>query len=201
MDFWEGVFLGPVWSHTDYQDRKHPGFHFAVGLVALAYLALHFFLTPFDFLFPIPAFVYLGITLVLILVLPFTAAKYYARALPMKIITLVSYALQYILAWLFIVKTLVSNTSIDPMDAFLSLGELANNIMAGMAEFFSFLGGLPATLAGVISGAVLMGLAGILIFILAVYTPLFVFFLIKRIQRLVDRFVLKQYYSDRIQTF
>ncbi len=36
MDYWEGFLLGPLWSDTDYETRRHSGLILGVGLVVWA---------------------------------------------------------------------------------------------------------------------------------------------------------------------
>lgn len=201
MDFWEGALLGPRWAQTDYADRKHPAFHFFVGFIALA-MALALYLLPsLQRFIPLPALFYLVTCLVLLFVLPFFAARYHAMPSLLQPLILVAYGVMYLSAWFFVLKSFVAEKpGASASNMVIQIGEVANNLMANLAGFFSFLGGLSATLAGVAAGAVLLALLGIVILILAVYAPLLYFFLIKKVQRLWDSFILKRFYADRLNS-
>lgn len=199
MDFWEGEFLGPRWAHTDYEDRRHPAFHFFVGFVALAVGLAMYFLPALQRYLPLPALFYLCTSLVLLIALPFAAARYHGLPRIAKILVLLAYALMYLSSWCFVLKSLIGEKSGSSASGLvMQIGELANNLMANLAGFFSFLGGLSATLAGVVAGAILLALLGIVILVLAIYVPLLYFFLLKKLQRLWDSFILKRFYLDRL---
>lgn len=198
MDFWEGALIGPVWVQTDYQDRKHRGFYFALGVVCILFLLAYVFFDRLAFFLPLPNFVYLLIAIFLTLALPFAGARYRAMSLPVKVLVLFAYAFQYIAAWSFVVKLTSQYVTLEIMDLFMAFGNMANSIMVTASGLFSFLGGIASTLAGMVMGGVLMGLAGILAFILSIYIPLIVFFILKRLQRLVDALVLKTFFSERL---
>lgn len=199
MDFWEGEFLGPRWAQTDYADRRHPAFHFVVGFVALAMVLALYFLPSLERFIPLPAPFYLLTSLVFLIALPFAAARYYAFPHLLRVLILLGYGLMYFSSWCFVLRNFTGVKSGNSAGGLVrQIGELANNLMANLAGFFSFLGGLSATLAGVAAGAILLALVGIVILILAIYVPLLYFFLLKKLQRLWDGFILKRFYPDRL---
>lgn len=200
MDFWEGEFLGPIWAHTDFDDRRHPGFHFFIGFIALVSFILVYFVPRTARVLRGTPLTYLLLTIFFIITLPFLAERYHRFSKITQLLILLLYALQYFLSWAFVLKSLAEASSVQSAAGlFFEFGEIANNFMAAMSDFFSFMGGISATLLGVVTGSLLMGLIGILLFIAAVYVPLLYFFLIKRLQRLVDSFVCK-YFSKIRQT-
>ena len=79
MDFLEGFLMGPVWSDTEYETRRHVGFFWLVGWLFLAIFA-------FLLLYPEKAPVWLSMPgylpyvmfFVLALASPF-ACRYYYR--------------------------------------------------------------------------------------------------------------------------
>ena len=196
LDFWEGALLGPVWVQTDYQDRKHRGFYFAIGVCCLVSLLAYIFVPALKPVLSFSPYVYLAISAILLLVLPFAASRYRSLPLIARLLVIAAYILQYLAAWAFVVKLLSVKTSIDPMEIFIDFGHLANNIMGAASSFFAFLGGLKATLAGMIVGALLLGLAGLLALIVATYLPLLYLFCIKKLQRLVDTLVMRAFFLD-----
>ncbi|MDO5016058.1 MAG: hypothetical protein Q4E09_03515 [Eubacteriales bacterium] len=196
MDFWEGALLGPIWVQTDYQDRKHRGFYFAVGICCLASLLAYLFVPSLTPILSFSPYVYLGVSAALLVLLPFAASRYRSFPLIARIFILLAYILQYLAAWAFVVKLFSIKTNIDPMEIFMDFGHLANNIMGAASSFFAFLGGLSATLVGMIVGALLLGLAGLLALIVATYLPLLYLFLIKKLQRLVDALILHSFFKE-----
>ena len=42
MDYLEGFFIGPVWSDTDYEGRRHLGSHIILSLFMLLLFGLFF---------------------------------------------------------------------------------------------------------------------------------------------------------------
>lgn len=201
MDFWEGEFLGPRWAQTDYEDRRHPAFHFFVGFIALAVGLAMYFVPALQRYLPLPALFYLFTSLVLLIALPFVAARYHGLPRPVKVLVLLAYALMYLSSWCFVLKSFMGDEpGASASGLVMQIGELANNLMANLAGFFSFLGGLSATLAGVAAGAILLALVGIVILVLAIYAPLLYFFLLKKLQRLWDSFILNRFYPDRLNS-
>ena len=201
MDFWEGEFLGLRWVQTDYEDRRHPAFHFFVGFIALALGLAVYFVPTLQRYLPLPALFYLFTSLVLLIALPFIAARYHGLPRLVKVLVLLAYDLMYLSSWCFVLQRFIAEKpGASASGLVMQIGELANNLMANLAGFFSFLGGLSATLAGVAAGAILLALLGIVILVLAIYVPLLYFFLLKKLQRLWDSFILKRFYPERLNS-
>lgn len=197
MDFWEGALIGPFWAQTDYADHRHGGFHFFVGIVA-AIFAISVILFPrLQVLLPFPAWFYFVFTLVLLIALPFLAARYHEMHLTVRLLILLAYGLQYASAWCFPVKLYTNYADTNSTDLLQGIAQLGDILMNRLAEFFSFLGGLAASLTGVIVGAILTTGAFLFIFLFIIYIPLIYFFIIKRIQRLIDYLAMKQFYAER----
>lgn len=197
MDFWEGALLGPFWVQTDYADHRHGAFHFFIGISA-AIFAISVILFPrLQILLPFPAWFYFLLMTVLLLALPFLAARYHAMPLAIRLMILLAYGLQYCSAWCFPVKLYTHYVDTNSSDVLQGIARLGDLLMNRLADFFSFLGGLAASLTGVIVGAILTTGAFLLFFLLVVYLPLLFFFIVKRIQRLIDYLAMKRFYADR----
>ncbi|MCI6603806.1 MAG: hypothetical protein MSC43_06420 [Clostridiales bacterium] len=199
MDFWEGAFLGPWWIQSDYQDRSHVGFHLLLGFIAGTSAILALFTRPLHFLLPLPTLLYLLMGLLFLFALPFFAARYPSRPLPIKILILLAYGLQYFCAWAFPVKLLFERGGGQSGDLLGTFGEVGNTLLDRLAEFFSYLGGITATLASVVFSALTVGVALLAFLLLLIYLPLLYFYLIKRLQRMIDYFVIRRFYPERIQ--
>ena len=200
MDFWEGLFLGPYWTHSDYGDRRHGGFFFCLGLGAILLLLAAYLLPGAARFFHLPAFLYAAFSLLLIVALPFAAARYHRLPLVLRLAVLALYFLQYGAAWLFVLKIFSGLASTPSLQMVFHIGENGNLLMTQLAQLFSFLGGLAATFAGVIFGALLIALVVLCGFLLLVYLPLLYFWLIRQIQRMVDRSVLRTFYKERLES-
>lgn len=197
MDFWEGELIGPFWIHTDYSDKRHSNFHLLVGLCAMLFALAVLFFPSISGFFPFPAWFYLVLALALIMLLPFVAARYNTFVLPVKLLVLIAYGIQYIAAWLFPVKLLASYTQSNSAGLLPKLANLGDEAMNQIAQFFSFLGGLAASLAGVVMGAILTTLVVFFALLLVVTIPLIYLYIVKRLQRLVDYLVMTNFYPQR----
>lgn len=199
MDFWEGELIGPYWVQRDYRDHKHGAFHLFIGILAGLFALAYSFFPRIRTAAPLPTFLYLVIALLLLFALPFAASQYERRALPLKLLILAGYLAQYICAWIFPVKLFNDINAGSSTDLISTLGQIGNRLMNQLADFFSYLGGLAATLTGVVLGAVATALAFILFLLVLVYVPLLYLYFVKRIQRLYDFFLLKRFFPDRIR--
>lgn len=199
MDFWEGLFLGPCWTHSDYGDRRHAGFFFGLGLLAILLLLAAYMLPAVSRFLPLPAFLYAAVSLLLVFTLPFAAAHYHRLPLLLRLAILALYVLQYGTAWLFVLKLFAGLASTPTLQMVFNIGENGNLLMTQLAQLFSFLGSLAATFAGVIIGALVISLVVLCVFLLLVYLPLLYFWLIRQTQRMVDRMVLRSFYKERLE--
>ena len=154
---------------------------------------------PLRLLLPLPTLLYLLISLVFLISLPFFAAGYPERPLPVKILILLAYGLQYFCAWAFPVKLFIERSGGHSGNFMGTFGEVGNSLLDRLAEFFSYLGGITATLASVVFAALTVGVALLAFFLLLIYLPLLYFYLIKRLQRMIDYFVIRRFYPGRIQ--
>ena len=75
MEYWEGFFLGPFWTDSDYKDRRHKTLFIGISLIIFALMVLQI-LMPGKisklFVFPIQVNFILGF--LLLIGLPFLAS-------------------------------------------------------------------------------------------------------------------------------
>lgn len=199
MDFWEGLFLGPLWTDSNFAERKHRGFYLVIGSLGAMLLLAYQFIQQLHVIFPWPALAYLAMSLALLLLLPFAAARYHGLFFPLRLGILAAYALQYGLAYAFVVKLLSQLRFFQPGDLLVQISEAVNRLMNDLSGFFAFLGSLQASLAAVLLGGFILFLLFFLIFLLLVSIPLLYFQMMRAMQRLVDRLVLQQFYPERLR--
>jgi len=90
LDYWEGFLLGPLWSDTDYENRRHGGLILGIGVVVWAAIAVIVLLPGTQSVWISPASLrmsmlfYVGLTLVS----PFLSRIYYRLAFPLRIVAL-----------------------------------------------------------------------------------------------------------------
>lgn len=189
MDFLQGMFLGPVWAQTDYQDRGHKTLHFVIGLLASMFAVAYLLLPRLSLYFPISPGLLSVLVVALLGVLPWLASRYFYYPFMVKLLVLFAYFCQYAGLWLLVVKQLARHIELKDLDPLAMVGQTANNIMTRATNFFSFLDGLTATLVGVMVSALLMAIAGICFLLFCIFVPVFCFYLMKRAQRFLDRLV------------
>lgn len=186
MDFFEGFLLGPIWSDTEYEARRHVGFYWFIGWIAL--LGYLFLLSRPGFMQPllkVSPLIWLLVYVVMMVGLSFTGRYYYRLPVPLRILVLVLHLIKIGALYLMVYELILGQfapelEALPPM-----LLEYVNATITRYTELFSrssagreagmlvglSVGGLLAVLAvvGTLIAASLIGTAVIGIAKLAQY--------------------------------
>lgn len=192
MEYWEGFFLGKYWTDSDYHDSRHRFLFLSISFVVfLLTVAKVIMPSKIDFLFPFSQPVHLVIGLVLLLVLPLIASKFYRMHPIVRVVILLLYCLQYFFLLISFVQFFADLLAIDFStlpDLFL---KMLDQIMVFSGNLFNFLGGLGSTIASVAGGIVIGGIIAVLAVLFSVFLPLVYLMLFRILQRCVDAIIYK----------
>lgn len=187
MDFLEGFLLGPIWSDTEYETRRHTGFYWLIGWVVLSIFSW-FVLFPeqTEHWLIISYTVSVVVLIVLLLGSPFISRFYYRMNLIIKVIILIiqtsKFSLAFVMAMHIGLKRLQVNREMIPQD----LLEYVNQTMANASLYFESWGKGVGMLLGIVSGGIIIVLTLVGGLLLATLIPVVILIAVKTIQRLID---------------
>lgn len=187
MDFLEGFLMGPVWSDTEYETRRHVGFFWLVGWLFLAVFA--FFLVYPDKRpgwMGMPAFLPYVLFFLLSILTPLACRYYYRLNLGLKIVILICLAAKFGFGFLAFLQYWQSRISIDfstmPQNALTYI----NDVIARSTDYFSGLGSGTSMLVGIIAGGLVIVLTFAGGLLAATVLPAIYLIVMKLIQRGID---------------
>ena len=194
MDYMEGLFLGSLWSDTDYENRRHINLFILYGVVVCGIVVLSSFTGQFADLLGGNRVVKLALYLLLFLASPFLSFRYFRYPVYIKIPILLAQGFKYfIMTILFTTWTLpfvTASTSNVQEDIITFL----NNTLESSTQLFADSAGTFSTVLGVITGGVYIVFLFAAIILLAILIPGTVFLIFKLLQfgydKLVSKFIL-----------
>ncbi len=194
MDYLEGFLIGPVWTDTDYETKRHTAIHVLLAfLVAVWYIFLQVFPANQRIMAIIPWPYSLVIFIVLMLITPIIGCFYYRLSIYARIMVLSTYVIKFLLgAWVLIQATLPL-LAIDSSGLQELLFEEINQNIEIAINWFDFMGYLFSMIVGIIIGGLWLVLKLLLFLLLMITIPLAVLILIKLIQHGLDKLVARVY--------
>ena len=173
MDFLEGFLLGPIWSDTEYETRRHAGFYWLIGWIACASFA---YMLAFPEKAPswmgMPHYLPILIAIVIALGSPFAGRYYYRLNFFLKILILLLEILKFGMAFLALFQYLLPKYSLD-LDALpQDILEFINQTIAKTTEYFAEVGEGLGMLLGIVSGGLLIVLVFVGGLLLASFIPI-----------------------------
>lgn len=191
MDFLEGFLLGPVWSDTEYETRRHIGFFWLIGWLNFAvFLLFAIFPDKTPGLFKLPLFVPILLFFILALLSPLVCRYYYKLNIFLKLVVLLATAAKYCLGFVALIEYANSLIVIDLATAPQMLMDYINKSIASTSEYFSTLGeGAVSMIIGLIAGGLLIVLTFAGIILLGSLIPALLLVIMKLFQRGVDLLV------------
>ncbi|MBP8990220.1 MAG: hypothetical protein KBG64_08380 [Clostridia bacterium] len=188
MDFLEGFLLGPIWSDTEYETRRHAGLYWFIGWLAFAgYIWLQFKPPWAQPWLSLPRWVPILIFFFLLFSSPFMNCYYYRMNILVKLLILAFQAIKLAAAFLALYQWILPYYSFDIDLLPQEIIEYINQTITKSTETFATIGQAVGMLIGLIAGAlqiILTFLCGLLTVTLG---PAFYLFLIQMLQRVVDR--------------
>lgn len=201
MDFLEGFFLGRVWTDADIKPKTVKSFYLLISIL----LAINFGLAAIGkgifvkFSSVPPTVIYIS-ALILTLLLPWISAFYHRSVLPLKLVILLLFVVQYLAFFFSISRLVVPHFTFD-LAFFLQTGiQFAESIIERSSTIFSAGEGLLATLSGVIVGCINIAVICLLTLLLFITLPLLVLLGIKWLhnaQSTVISFMMNRYYRHQ----
>jgi hypothetical protein len=190
----EGLFLGSLWSDTDYENRRHINLFILYGVLVCGIVVLSSFTGQFADLLGGHRLLKLALFLLLFLASPFLSFRYFRYPLYIKLPILLAQGLKYfILTILFTTWSLpfvTSSTSNVQEDIVTFL----NKTLESSTKMFVDSAGTFSTVLGVITGGVYIVFLFAAIVLLAILIPGTVFLIAKLLQfgydKLVSKFIL-----------
>ena len=200
MDYLEGLFLGKLWSDTDFENRRHMGLFVLYGLLVVSVVVFNFFFG--RKLLGIGAFGVLQIVLLVLLFLacPFICFRYYRMPMAGKIIILIEKLFKSYLVMSFTVGQMMNYIKIHKKGLQDYVINYLNSTLESYTEQFAASAGSFATVLAVLAGGIHVVLVMALVIIAAIVIPGLIYLLFILIQRgydwLINKFVLKRIFPS-----
>lgn len=187
MDFLEGLLIGPIWSDTEYETRRHTGFYWLIGwLICLLFAYLALFSEVADKWFIMPSIAVILIIIILFLAAPFINRYYYQLNLALRLPILVVHVAKYAAIFYVLLQKYLPRVNLD-MDKLPQDGlDFVNQTIARATEFFQSWGQGTGMLLGIAAGGIIIVLLCLLAIVAATVTPALIFALSRQIQHLLD---------------
>lgn len=191
MDYLEGFLIGPVWSDTEYQTRRHVMVHVLLAvLVAALYVTMLIKPSLSELVLVVPFRITIISFIILLFVTPFVSAFYYRVPVFFRPLLLLLYIATYVSAMLSLLHLVLPLYEPD-MDQIINLIlERINNHIDVTTSFFVFLGPLFSMIIGIIAGGLWTVGEGVLLVLGIVAVPLLVILFIKSFRQLLDSLIM-----------
>lgn len=201
MDYFEGLFLGKLWSDTDFENRRHAGLFVLYGFFVSLVFSYRY-LTGKSFYF-IGSFntIQLVFLILLFLACPFICFRYYRMPLWGKLLVLLEKIGKAVLIINLTVSLAIPKVRVqaDGLQDFLI--NYLNGTLEKYTEKFAAEAGSFATVMGVLMGGIHTVLVFVLILALALIIPGVIFLLVRLVQYgydwLIDKLILKKFFRFR----
>ncbi len=190
MDFLEGFLMGPIWSDTEYETRRHTGLYWLFGWLAFAiYIWLQFTPVLAQPWLALPRWAPLVTFAFLLLLAPFACRYYYQLSLLVKLPILSLLIIKLLAGFLAFYQWLLPLYTLQTEDLPQDLLEYINQTIAKSTETFSSMGQAVGMLVGILVGGLQVVFTFVGILLLASIVPALYLAFLQIIQRLVDYLV------------
>ncbi|MGI6157253.1 MAG: hypothetical protein ACOYH4_02060 [Saccharofermentanales bacterium] len=187
MDYLEGFLIGPVWSDTDYQSRRHVSAHvFLATVMAALFVVFVIFPNTVDRWIWIDWPWSLILLIAAVLLTPVLSANYYRWHAALRPIILLLYAFKYVLLFYVLVHIFLPMTELETASLPALVYARMDNHITVMLEKIASGGGILATVAGVLVGGLWVVAEVLLILLILIAVPLAAIMLFKCLQWLID---------------
>lgn len=198
MDFLEGFLLGPVWSDTEYETRRHTGFFWLIGW-------LTFFFFVWQILYPdrISGWMVLSPSLAVILFIfllvgsPFISRYYYRFNIFYKIPALLIHTVKYLLVLYSVLIYALHRVTIDRSVLPDDLLDYINQTIEASTGLFSGWDKGLGMLLGIIAGGLRIALTFIFGLLALTILPALMIFAARMLQQVIDWLVHRFIYQEQ----
>ena len=201
MDYIEGLFLGKLWSDTDFENRRHAGLFILYGFLVDLLVLLRYFTGKTYLGIGVFTVVHWVILILLMLACPFINFRYYrmpgwGKALILIEKTFKSFLVMSLTVSLILPRIKVQSTGLQDF-----LINYLNETLEKYAEKVSSGAGSFATVMGVLAGGIHVVLMIVLIAVAALIIPGLVYLAVRYIQYaydwVIDRLVIRRVFRYR----
>ncbi|MCR5060305.1 MAG: hypothetical protein K6A80_04640 [Saccharofermentans sp.] len=201
MDYLEGLFLGRIWSDTDFENRRHLGLFILYGLFVDC-VVLYSFVFGKHLLgfgsFGVLQWIVFGL---LFLGCPFICFRYYRMPLAGKILILLEKIFKSYLVVSFTTSQILSRITIQKSGIQEYLMTYLNQTLESYTERFAGSTGSFATVIAVLAGGIHVVLVAVLFTAAAIAIPGIIYLIFVGLQFgydwLINRFVIKRFFPTR----
>ncbi len=188
LDYWEGFLLGPLWSDTDYENRRHGGLILGIGVLVWAAIAVIVLLPGTQSVWISPASLrmsmlfYVGLTLVS----PFLSRIYYRLAFPLRIAALGIQLAKFCAGMMIPVNILLKGFRLDLPSLQDEALVFFNEYLSGIIDRFTGEYGGAGMIIGIGVGGVSIALMGAGIALASLIAPRVILAAMRVIQWIYD---------------
>lgn len=187
MDFLEGFLLGPLWSDTEFENRKHNGLFWLIGLACCSLLALLF-------LYPEKAPILLDTSLtglialfiLLTLVSPLISHLYYRMVLPVRLAIILLQTLKLSAGMLVLIRLVLPKIGLNMNTVAQDALDLINKIIGASTDYFTKIAQGTGMLVGIILGGLGVVLGLVIAVVASLVLPIIWLAILRFIQRCID---------------
>lgn len=194
MDFMEGLFLGSLWSDTDFENRRHVSLFMLFGMSVCGVIALSYITGSFSGILGGQRILKMILFLILFLASPFLCFRYYRYMLGLRLLILFVQAGKLVILTLLLTTWVMPYLQISSSDLQARLLTFLNQTLESSTEHFANTAGTFSTVLGVITGGVYLVFLFVSILILAVLVPGTILLLARAVQygydKLISKFIL-----------
>lgn len=198
MDYMEGLFLGKLWSDTDFENRRHAALFILYGLF-VDILLLASYLGGSNILGTGAASVVrIVFYVVLFLGCPFLCFKYYRMPLWGKILVLFEKVIKTFFIMGMTIELILPRIKIQTSGLQDYLVDYLNSTLEKYTLRFAADGGSFSTVMGVLTGGIHVVLVVVLIIAAAILLPGLIFLLFRALQFvydwIIDKLIIKKFF-------
>lgn len=201
MDYFEGLFLGKLWSDTDFENRRHVTLFILYGLFIDALILLTYFTGKTVPLLNGTGTLKIILFVILALLKPFICFRYYRMPLWGKILVLLENLYMHMLMVGFTVSSLLPKLTVKSGDLQAYLIDYLNSTLENYTQKFVDTAGSFSTVFGVVAGGLhVMGIC-LLFIAAAVLLPGIIYLAYRLVQYgydwVIARLVIRKFFAKR----
>ncbi len=201
MDYLEGLFLGKLWSDTDFENRRHLALFLLYGLFIDAIVFLCYWRNKLIPVLSGISTLKIVIFALLFLACPFICFRYYRMPLWGKILVLLEKLYKHVLIVGFTVSLILPRLSVKSGDLQDYMINYLNSTLEKYTEKFFESAGTFATIMGVVTGGIHVVLVFAFWALVAVLLPGAVYLIYRLLQYgydfLIARLVIRRFFAKR----
>lgn len=199
MDYIEGLYLGTLWSDTDYENRRHVLLFILYGIFVDLILLYSYFTNKYFLGIGKPGVPAIVLYVLLFLACPFICFRYYRMPFWGKLIVLAEKTLKVFLVISFSVRLILPRITVQSGGLQDFVINYLNSTLETYTERFAAEGGTFGTAIGVLAGGIHIVFTVVLLMVILVTLPGVIFLVLRGMQYLydfiIDRLVIRRFFK------